>query len=233
MFLELGGQKDGNFPGGYGAALQGFFQSEVKPPNEMIFDDVFNSIMFPLQRKRELRKMLQAAAAINPRVVGEIGCDKGGSLYHWANSIPGVERVYGCEFRGIPFKDEFTKAMPDKDFLFVHGSSYDDKTIEAVTEWLDGDKFDCLFLDGDKLHFFDDYVAYSKLVRQGGIMFLHDINGEPPEAAFNKIALMEVTHAIIDTTEAENLEDFHPENAWESWLKYWGTRSCGVGVVYI
>jgi len=233
MFVQL--ETDGldSFPSGYGAAMRGFFQGERQEADEFIYHDIFDSIMFPLQRKRELRQMLKLASMKNPKVVGEIGADKGGSLYHWC-MLPGVKRVVAIEFRGIPYREEFEKAFPHIDFCFIHGSSYDQRAVEAVQKWLGEDSIDTLFLDGDKANFYADYKSYRDMIRDGGLMFMHDINGEPPEADFKRVAQEEHTSIIIDGSEAKELPPgFTPSSPWEAWLMFWQEKSCGVGVVYL
>lgn len=233
MYINIGNKPEGQFPEGYKEGLQNFFIANKLPPGRLIYDEVFNSVMFPLQRKNEMREMLIKALLLKPIVVGEIGSDKGGSLYHWCQ-LPTVRRVLGIEYRGVPYRAEFTRYFKDIDFCHIQGSSYDPDTVRAVKRWLEPDKFDCLFLDGDKANFMQDYICYKNMIRPGGLMFLHDINGEPPEFAFNQISKIHNTERIIDTSEARNLDrGVAPCNSWEEWLHFWGERSCGVGVVYI
>jgi predicted O-methyltransferase YrrM len=60
------------------------------------------------------------------------------------------------------------------------GSSHDAEVAAAVISALDGAPLDLLFLDGD--HSADgvrrDFDMYAPLVRPGGIIALHDIDGD-------------------------------------------------------
>jgi predicted O-methyltransferase YrrM len=229
MKYNIDNKPEEDFPVEYRNGVADFFKKGNKDINNFICEGIFNSTMFPLQRKKEMSLMLGMADNLQPRVVMEIGCDKGGSLYHWCR-LPSVKRVIAIEFRGTPYHEEFEKEFPNIDFCFIHGSSYDERNVEIVKNFLGKDKIDAAFLDGDKLWFFEDYSFYRPMMKDGGFMFLHDINGEPPQEAFQKISDIEDTLRIIDTTEALSFSK-NPTNSWEEWLKYWGTTSCGVGVV--
>ena len=89
-----------------------FFETESsREPGQDIYEEVFKTdTFFPLQRKKELVKMLNVARGYNPKVIYEIGTCDGGGLYHWCKSVVGVERVIASEIRGTPYQHEFEKA---------------------------------------------------------------------------------------------------------------------------
>lgn len=212
-----------------------------------LYDCVFdNNTLFPLQRKRETEKMIAKARTIRPRVVAEIGADKGGSFFHWVCGLETVERALAIEIRGTPYGNLFADAFPEVDFKFIPDSSYSTDTVLSVTEWLNGDKFDCVFLDGDKSEFMRDFNLYLPMVRRGGMIMMHDINrggkhpAAPPATVFDNIADggRFVTERIIDTSEAVEAAQRDADkvalvNSYDAWLRFWADSSCGVGVVYI
>lgn len=236
MFHKNDFAEEGGWPEHYAEDLARFMENDPNRPVGLdLYEDVFNSALFPLQRKRELVKMIQLARTLNPRVVGEIGSDKGGSFYHWCKCFPTVQRAYACEYRGVPFQAAFEQAFPQIDFGFVYGSSFNDDNVSAVKDWLSGDKFDCLFLDGEKCFFDKDFYAYEPLVRSGGIIFLHDIHGFDINPRHTLDALKDSGYdvsEIIDVSEYFD-DDRTCDSAWHQWLRYWKTTSCGVGVVRI
>jgi hypothetical protein len=237
MYINLTKRPDLDFPEWYINGMHDFFKGEPRESGLEIYEDVFDSTMFCLQRKNEMCKMLQVAKQIKPKVVMEIGSDKGGSLYHWCQ-IPGVKRVIAIEFRGTPYHKEFEKAFPDIDFLFISGSSYDKNNVAEVKKWLGKDKIDSLFIDGDKLGFLKDFYAYKPMMNHPSRIFMHDINGEPPEQDFKQLENDDsyITYRIYDTSEVEPTlkavnEGKQKANNWTNWLNIWKCRSCGVGVI--
>ena len=210
-----------------------------------IYPHVFyNSMFFPLQRMRETAQMIQLARASlagrSQRIVMEIGADKAGGVYHWCKGVQPTHMI-ACEIRGTPYAPVFERTFPWIDFLWLEDSSYASETHDRVQTWLQGKPIDVLFIDGDKAHFLDDFIVYLPLMRHGGVIFMHDIQDEAPGNAF-AIARNEpsIAHAsmIIDTT--ESLEALAREStgvpiqtAYEHWLRYWGGRSCGVGVLRV
>lgn len=221
-------------------AWQEFLADEKAFDHIRVSDRVFaNPTLMPLQRKCELNQMLTTAAITEPRVVMEIGADKGGGLFHWC-CLPTVKRVVGIEIRGTPYADLFRAAFPHIEFLFIPASSYSPETIRTVREFLDADKFDCIFLDGEKCAFDKDFAAYYPMMRSGGIVFMHDVYGEaPPAQFFQAVSAGGNGRMILDTSEGEwakarEANGIPVEGMYEEWLRYWADRpTCGVGVIQL
>jgi hypothetical protein len=72
-----------------------------------------------------------------------------------------------------------------------------------------------------------------------GIAFFHDITDDVTGEAWRKISSHEEgsnkakTFHLIDTTEALDVLDRDPRNNYETWLKHWHGRSCGVGCLFL
>ncbi len=205
-----------------------------------VYEAIFSHpLLFPLQRRREMSFMMQEARRIQPRVVCEIGADKGGGLYHWCKSLITVERVVACEIRGTPYSRLFAKAFPEIDFLWIPDSSYEPRSLRVVSDWLGKEKIDCLFIDGDKHAFDKDFWSYRPMLSDSGIVFMHDINDKPPLAGFNNVVKAGYRHKkhtdISESKEAMNRQEqgTPSKDVHEDWLRHWKGQSAGVGVIYL
>lgn len=124
-----------------------------------------------LQKPAELASFLAALDPL-PRVVVEIGCDTGGTLWAWTRI---AERVIGVD---LP-RAEFSTGgdLNDHGATMVFGDSHDTATWDRLVAVLDGDEVDLLFIDGD--HTYQgakaDYEMYGPLVAPGGVIAFHDV----------------------------------------------------------
>lgn len=213
----------------------------LRPPGHDVYQDCFDSPwFFPLQRREELRRMVQIARSINPTTVMEIGADKGSGLYHWCKALPTVKRVIACEIRGTPYASAFQSAFKHLQFLWLSGDSQGSFTKKTVCEFmLPSSLIDMLFIDGDKLGFVEDFDAYLPLMNPHGVVFMHDVTDREPQRAFLTIQARGYrTETIIDRTDTDEAmgraaKGIPPASAHEGWLRHWHGRSCGVGVVYL
>lgn len=246
---------DDPFPKGMLESIgQLLLKEEQRPIGLDLYHEVFtNSHMFPLQRPREMARMLQIARTIAPKTILEIGSDKAGGLYHWCKSIQGVERVIGCEIRGTPYSSLFEKAFPHIKFFWLPMSSYEIGAIHATQKFMSDHGrararekgfyskavIDILFIDGDKSHFDTDFDCYLPLMNPNGIVFMHDITDAAPREAYDKVISRGYRHEeIIDRTDWENAKRRQDNGVpssceHESWLRHWRGTSCGVGVIYL
>lgn len=210
------------------------------------YRDIFNNgWLFPLQRVNETAAMIRLARELKPRVVMEIGSDKGGGFYHWIKGLPSVKRAVAIEYSGVPFASAFERMFPEVDFHFIHASSYELATVESVRHFLAEDKFDCIFIDGDKGRTRDDFEAYVSMVRPGGLIFIHDVEQSiykgavpNPSEAFYELRKRYKLSVILDGREGMDAETRErggevPTSSYETWLRTWKWNSCGVGIVHI
>ena len=228
------------WPIGIVEEIDAFLKVE-RPIGEDVCDDVFlTEHFFPLQRKEELRRMVQIARGRPHDVVMEIGADKGGGVYHWCQCLS-PRRVAVCDIRGVPYRAAFSRAFPDVHFLWLACSSRDELALASVDEWLCGSKIDVLFIDGEKSRMYEDFLEYAPRVTSGGTVFVHDIQDDYGREAFSKMKCdvrARSTEEIVllqDSMEAAQRErDGLPcVNSYEGWLRHWKGASCGVGVVYL
>lgn len=221
--------------------FEAFFAHEhTRTPGQDVYQAIFDdNTLFPLQRQRELATMMQIARGLSPKVVYEIGADKGGGLYHWCKCLPTVEKVICCEYRGTPYSDLFEKTFPHIQFLWLPQSSYAVGTVRHVRAWLGSDRIDALFIDGDKSHFFTDFERYLPMMQSHGVIFMHDIQDPAPSEAFTKVRRLGFkTRRVVDITDAQEAvarqEAGEPcASAHEGWLRHWRGASAGVGVIQV
>ena len=123
----------------------------------------------------ELAAALEVVAAINPEIIVEIGCDRGGTLYAWRQIC---ERVYGITLADNSYGGGGSEE-PLVDYgATVHlGDSHDPESLTWLSAQLDGAPIDVLVLDGDHKRegVLADLDTYGPLVRDGGLILLHDI----------------------------------------------------------
>ncbi len=232
---------DAAFPDHMMPEITKFFTTEnSREPGRDVYDDVFAiDGFFPPQRKREVAKMMQIARSVSPKVVMEIGSDKGGGFYHWCKSLTTVKRAIAVEIRGCPYAGEFKKAFPHIDFLFEGRSSLLPETVAAVAKWLGEDKIDALFIDGDKSYFLRDLELYRPMMSPGAVAFMHDIQDPSPGRAFaDAVKIVPRSERVIDVSESREAEAREAAgepaaSSHEHWLRHWKGQSCGVGVLYV
>lgn len=232
---------DDPLPSNLNEQLTKLFATEsTRTPGADFYQAVFDDpVIFPLQRPREMAKMIAKAREIRPRIVYEIGADKAGGLYHWCKCLPSVERVIACEIRGVPYGSLFQEAFPALDFLWMAESSYAKGTVDYVRNWLHGERIDVLFIDGDKSMFDVDFDVYLPLMNPNGIVFMHDINDRAPTEAYEKVIARGYRHEeILDIQDSiaamERESDGIPTaTSHEGWLRHWRGQSCGVGCIFL
>lgn len=228
---------DAPFPAGMLEDIEKFFEKEPTRSRGLdLYEDVFNTnLMFPLQRKDELAKMMRLARSINPVTVMEIGADKGGGFYHWCKCLPTVQVAIACEIRGTPYDKLFKDNIEDCKFMFLAADSNEVGVIRAVSRFTH--YLDCLFIDGDKLKFEEAFDAYLPLMNPNGLVFFHDIQDTPTGDAFKRVVARGYAHeTIIDKSDVEwaigrQHDGLPAQSSHEGWLRHWRGLSCGVGVI--
>jgi len=155
------------------------------------------------QNEEEFVELLQIFKNLSPAAVIEIGSLYGWSLKHWMfNSIDGAE-ILSIDYPVRDFcgpadpravvqdrikKEEWPQWSRDSrtKLYYIEGRSQDARVVEkAIGMFPSG--VDFLFIDGD--HSFEgvkqDYLLYSQLVKQGGVIALHDIAENEPGGVHN------------------------------------------------
>lgn len=133
------------------------------------------------QDQAELAQAVQLAASTSPRVIVEIGCDSGGTLYAWTQ-ICG--RVYGITSGdNSPGGGGRGGQLDSHGADVLAGDSHDTDSWAWLNRALLGSPVDVLVIDGDhsQAGCRQDLADYGPLVRPGGLILVHDIHtrGEP------------------------------------------------------
>jgi cephalosporin hydroxylase len=130
-----------------------------------------------LQQEPEITQVLDYIAAANPSIIGEIGLKHSGNSFLFTQKCPQVKLFVGLDLK-LENVDKLKYVAPTgMQFQFFEGSSYAPETVRKVQRFLNGRKFDFLFIDGD--HSFhgvkEDFLEYLPMVRPGGLVGFHDI----------------------------------------------------------
>ena len=120
----------------------------------------------------EIHWLVDKVEKINPKVILEIGLEKGGSFKIW-EAMAGE----GSLMIGVDAQIKNVISFGPHAHL-VEGFSQERSTIDRVKEILNGRQVDFLFIDGghDLPTVTSDYNNYSPMVRSGGMIGFHDIN---------------------------------------------------------
>ncbi len=212
-------------------------EDSKRPAGLDVYPDIFkDGWLFPLQRMRETAVMMARVRSNEPKIIMEIGTDKGGGFYHWLKGIPSVKEAIAIEIRGCPFAEPFRRMFPDVRLNCIEASSFEPMIVEGVAHWLQGFPIDMLFIDGEKSHIAKDFNAYRPLIRPGGLILIHDITDRhiPPSQFF--FSLPDEKSIIYDGSEGEEAAAREASGvpidcSYEQWLRIWKGTSCGVGVV--
>ena len=129
----------------------------------------------------ELAEALAVVAGIDPKVILEVGCDLGGTLYAWREAFPEAA-VLGITLADNSYAtggsgDHVDRSLDTHGATVRIGDSHDPQTRRWVVEALGERPIDVLVLDGDHSRggLYADLGDYGPLVRPGGLILLHDI----------------------------------------------------------
>jgi hypothetical protein len=228
---------DGPLPAGLAEAWGDVLAGRWRPDLPLHVRVFAHGLTFPLQRRVEMHRMLEIAASVGPRLVFEIGADKGPGIFFWC-TLPTVKSVIACEIRGTPYSAHFERHFPDVDFLWLPVGSYDPRTVDIVNRWRHLNPIDVLFIDGDKGKMDLDFEVYLPMMNPRGVVFVHDVTDEAPRDCFERIKNNHPslrTEVITDVSEVQPALDKPAKDrtAHEHWLAIWKGTSCSVGVVYM
>jgi predicted O-methyltransferase YrrM len=132
------------------------------------------------QKLEELVPALERIAALRPRRVCEIGTSAGGNLYLLTRVSAADALVVSIDLSIPPHTTALRErlARPGQRLVSIAGDSHSEETAAELERLLAGEKLDALFIDGD--HSYEgvraDFERYAPLVREGGIIALHDVN---------------------------------------------------------
>jgi predicted O-methyltransferase YrrM len=132
------------------------------------------------QKLEELVPALERIAELRPRRVCEIGTSAAGTLYLLTRVSEPDALIVSIDLKIAPHTAALRErlAKPGQRLVSIAGDSHSEETAAELERLLAGETLDVLFIDGD--HSYDgvraDFERYAPLVREGGIVALHDVN---------------------------------------------------------
>ena len=140
-----------------------------------------------VQKSEEIAALLKLLRHLRPRFVLEIGTAHGGTFYLWTRvatadatlisvDLPPWERDDPGERHKVSMLRRFARR---RQTLHLHrADSHRPDVRDSVVAQLSGHALDLLFIDGDHTYRGArlDFEWYSRLVRPGGIVAIHDIH---------------------------------------------------------
>lgn len=136
----------------------------------------------PIQTRSELYTLAEIISKDDPKVVLEIGSMHGGTFFLWCQyfdsdlyiSVNLPHRIYPIYDKKSRIFGQFT----DSDVVTVSSDSHEQETKEHVSDILDSNEIDFLFVDGDHSYHGvkKDFQMYGDLVRDDGIIVFDDIH---------------------------------------------------------
>ena len=137
-----------------------------------------------MQVRDEITALARAVAALEPRIILEIGTAKGGTLLIWSRLA--ARKVVSCDLVHHPARRRLLEALPPPgsrcEVRLLTGDSHDPAFRRGVQAELGGDLADFLFIDGDHTErgVAADFRDYGGFVRPGGLVAFHDIAENQP-----------------------------------------------------
>jgi cephalosporin hydroxylase len=131
----------------------------------------------PVQIPSEISRLLTYLNKMSPLSICEIGTESCGTSLLLCRKLASLQQFIGVDLfvRNMPRIKQF--APPKLKVHFVNGPSTSPRAIRKVSGLLAEKLLDVLFIDGNH-HYMGvrgDFLAYSRLVRPGGVIVFHDI----------------------------------------------------------
>ena len=140
-----------------------------------------------LQIPTEIAALARAVAALQPRLILEIGTARAGTLLIWSSLAS--EEVVSCDLRDMSAPARLYQGLPPPSsqcrVTLLSGDSHSAGFRTRVEAALAGRQVDFLFIDGDhsEAGVAADYRDYREFERPGGIIAFHDIVADQPVAS--------------------------------------------------
>ena len=146
----------------------------------------FFGLIATLQIKFELLELLKILKKKKPKYILEIGTAFGGTLFLFTRIASYDAKIISIDLPGGNFGGGYIKtriklynsfSINNQKIHLIRKNSHKKETLEEVEEILSKNKLDLLFIDGDHTYkgVKKDFELYSPLVKEGGIIVLHDI----------------------------------------------------------
>lgn len=124
-----------------------------------------------------LNFLIERFKELSPKRYMEIGCAQLGTFNAFHRLLPKDGLAIGLDIRSYDIWNDYARKFPILcSSHLIQGTSFDNGSIQRVSDLLSSDKLDFLFIDGD--HNIEptvsDWNVFSLFVRPGGIVAFHD-----------------------------------------------------------
>jgi predicted O-methyltransferase YrrM len=196
-------------------------------PAELV-DISLNSPAIQSQQVRseflELAKMVKEQ---NCKYIMEIGTYRGGTLFVFSQLADPRATIISLDFhltffgrvRGALQKTLLRKFVRNGKSLFlIRQNSHLPETLKVIRDILQGHELDFLFIDGDHSYegVREDFMMYSPLVREGGLIAFHDVAESGGSREVNRL-----------------WEELKPQYKHEEFIHKTGSGAMGIGVLRV
>jgi len=185
-----------------------------------------------VQKITELSPFISLLKRRKLNTLVEIGTARGGTLYAWCKIAEPDAQIVSIDMPGDPFGGGYsardirkfkTYKKENQKMYFMRKDSHRNATKNELIRILNGRKIDFLFIDGDHRYsgVKKDWELYSPLVKQNGLIVLHDILAHPkvPQCKVDRLW----KELKLHYTHREFL-DRRDDRGWGQWG--------GIGVLY-
>jgi predicted O-methyltransferase YrrM len=155
----------------------------------LVYED-FGGVIRPIQTRPEIRSLILELNKNPPERAMEIGTARGGTLFLFTRTTRDSGHVISVDLPGGWFGGGYPAwkktiykrfARPSQRLDLLRADSHDPATLERVSTLLNGALLDFLLIDGDHTYkgVKQDFEAYRRFVRPGGLVAFHDIVPNP------------------------------------------------------
>jgi predicted O-methyltransferase YrrM len=173
-----------------------------------------------LQKPTEFTELLEELSKRDLKNVLEIGTAVGGGVFALCHiAAPGANIVsvgmphdnFGDNFKPKTETAIRSYVAPGQNLKLIRGNSHDPDVRQEIYDATSGDLIDLLFIDGDhSLHGIQqDFLNYQHLVREGGLVVIHDILQNPLNPECQVPDFWKSFEGLASTREIKNEEEGH------------------------
>jgi len=179
-----------------------------------------------VQKNKELTQLVDLLKQ-KPKLnnVLEIGSASGGTFWLWCQlasstaQLTSIDLPLGRFNNGRTYNEKLLLGYkkPNQTVSLIRKNSHSPKTESKLCEVLNEKELDLLFIDGDHTYegVKDDYNRYSKYVKNGGLIVLHDIahHDQVKDCQVDKFwNELKQQHSVVEIIDPE-----YDDRGWGSW----------------
>lgn len=200
---------------------------ETASPAELV-DISLNSPAIQSQQVRsEFLELAKVVKEQNCKYIMEIGTYRGGTLFVFSQLADPRATIISLDFhltffgkvRGTLQKSLLRRFVRNGKSLFLlRQNSHLPETLKVVRDILQEHELDFLFIDGDHSYegVREDFMMYSPLVREGGLIAFHDVAESGGSREVNRL-----------------WEELKPQYKHEEFIHKTGSGAMGIGVLRV